>query len=272
MTTVFLTASECPVGCKMCDLWQNTLEHPTPRGAIPRQIDHAQASGPRTEWIKLYNSGNFFDRNSIPTSDYRAIAELCQPFDRVIVENHPKIGASLVTQFRNLIDGKLEIAVGLETVHPHWFRRMNKRMTRDDFDRFAIQLADQQVDLRVFLILGFPGGSVDEAIHWTRLSARHAAWAGARHVSLIPARPGNGWDGFWNRESAVPSIVDWDQCHQAVIDDIGDQSVVTVDLWNAQDHARSLADRDCLDRLRSRNLHQENPARRNADGMPHARF
>ncbi|MDA8745838.1 hypothetical protein N9N28_14505 [Rubripirellula amarantea] len=80
-TTIFLTASECPIGCSMCDLWQNTLTVPTPPGAIVRQIktvldeplDHDR------QWIKLYNSGNFFDPRSIPPADYAAIAKLCEP-------------------------------------------------------------------------------------------------------------------------------------------------------------------------------------------------
>ena len=59
----------------MCDLHQNTLSTATPRGAIPDQIDYAIQHYPGTEWIKLYNSGNFFDPRSIPPDDYEAILE-----------------------------------------------------------------------------------------------------------------------------------------------------------------------------------------------------
>src|SRR5690625_7313463 len=38
VNTIFLTNSECPFSCVMCDLWKNTLDRPTPKGAIPRQI------------------------------------------------------------------------------------------------------------------------------------------------------------------------------------------------------------------------------------------
>src|SRR5690625_3594082 len=66
VNTIFLTNSECPFSCVMCDLWRNTLDRPTPKGAIPRQIEKALASLPEADIVKLYNSGNFFDRRAIP--------------------------------------------------------------------------------------------------------------------------------------------------------------------------------------------------------------
>lgn len=166
-TTVFLTVSECPIGCSMCDLYRNTLTTATPLGAIPRQLDAALRSrvpndgapndGIRSGWIKLYNSGNFFDPRSIPPADYASIAASCEPFSRVVVENHPKFGADRLRRFRDLVGVPLEIAVGLETVQPRWLSRLEKQMSRDDFDRYARWLHNQGVDLRVFLIIGVPG-------------------------------------------------------------------------------------------------------------------
>ena len=61
--TVFLAGAECPFDCVFCDLWRHTLDRPTPRGAIPRQIATGlAAAGPPTAGaIKLYNASNFFD-------------------------------------------------------------------------------------------------------------------------------------------------------------------------------------------------------------------
>ena len=39
--TVFLAGSECPFTCVFCDLWQYTLDEPTPPGAIPQQLEIA---------------------------------------------------------------------------------------------------------------------------------------------------------------------------------------------------------------------------------------
>lgn len=193
VTTIFLTAAECPLHCTMCDLWKNTLSVPTPPGAIPQQIRRALDGSPRRGWLKLYNSGSFFDRRSIPEADYPEIASLCQGFERVIVENHPRFGARRVSRFAEMLDGRLEIAVGLESVQPGTLRRLNKRMTRCDFDAFAKRLHSLKIDLRVFLMLRPPWTDEAEAVQWTVVSAKHAIAYGARHISIIPARDGNGW-------------------------------------------------------------------------------
>lgn len=234
--TVFLTASTCPIGCHMCDLHHHTLPDATPPGAIPQQIRNATADRPSSDptprgWIKLYNSGNFFDPRSIRPSDYRSIASLCKKFQRVIVENHPRFGADRLLQFRDLLDGQLEVAVGLETVQPRWLDRLGKKMTRDDFDRYGKWLRSERVDLRVFLIAGVPGVDVDESIRWTRLSARHAIRCGARHISLIPARRGNGWNGHPGKLPEF-SVDDLAALQVMVIRDADGAAVVTVDLWD----------------------------------------
>ena len=41
VNTIFLTNRECPFKCVMCDLWRQTLDKPTPAGAIPAQIEYA---------------------------------------------------------------------------------------------------------------------------------------------------------------------------------------------------------------------------------------
>lgn len=189
--TVFLTASTCPVGCKMCDLHHHTLPYPTPIGAIPRQIDFAQRDAASAQWIKLYNSGNFFDPRSIPTKDYQHVIHRLQGYRRVIIENHPKFGVGKLDDFCSQLSPQLEIAVGLETVQPGWLNRLGKQMTRDDFDRYARFIRERGIDLRVFLILGTPGVSIKESFRWAMLSIRHAAKQGARHISLIPARGSN---------------------------------------------------------------------------------
>ena len=101
----------------MCDLWRNTLTETVPVGAIPQQIDFALERCPRPP-VKLYNSGSFFDPGAIPLGDYAAIARVSSDFERVIVECHPALVGDQLPQFRDLLHGRLEVAMGLETVHP----------------------------------------------------------------------------------------------------------------------------------------------------------
>ncbi|MEM6473628.1 MAG: Fe-S oxidoreductase [Planctomycetota bacterium] len=240
VNTIFLTATPCPVGCSMCDLHHMTLSGPTPRGSIVDQLKHAEASLGPAAWIKLYNSGNFFDANSIPREDLRGIGEACEAYDRVVIENHPKFGLRQHAVFRDAIRGRLEVAVGLETVQPRWLERIGKRVSRDDFDRYARFLRENEIDLRVFLIVGVPGISVAEAFRWARLSVKHAMANSARHVSLIPARAGAGWSMDPNVVTdPLPqfSVLQLAELYEMSLHDARGECCVTVDLWDLQSEA-----------------------------------
>lgn len=192
VATLFLTNRECPFTCVFCDLWRHTLDEPTPRGAIPTQIAGALAQLPAARHIKLYNSGNFFDPQAIPPADHPAIADIVTGFETVIVENHPRLTDDRVLPFRDRLSGRLEIALGLETVHPEILPRLNKQMTVADFTTTATWLRNHDCDVRTFVLLRPPGLSDAEGIAWGVQSMRTAFDAGAQCVSVIAVRAGNG--------------------------------------------------------------------------------
>ncbi|MCZ6652870.1 MAG: radical SAM protein, partial [Planctomycetota bacterium] len=129
VATLLLTNRECPFRCLMCDLWKNTLDDSTPPGAIVEQIHSALEMLPTAEVVKLYNAGNFFDAGAIPREDWPGIAEMVAPFGRVIVESHPKMIDGRAKELRDLLTGRLELAIGLETVQEEVLERLNKQMT-----------------------------------------------------------------------------------------------------------------------------------------------
>jgi radical SAM enzyme (TIGR01210 family) len=187
----------------MCDLWKNTLEESVPVGAIPEQIRVAiESIGARTalsarsnrpRQIKLYNSGSFFDSNAIPAADYGAIATQVRSFERVIVECHPVLVGESAVRFRDLLDSvRLEIAMGLETVHPEVLSSLNKRMTLEQFARAAEFLRRHNIALRVFILVKPPFLDEAEALRWAKRSIDFAFDCGATAASLIPTRFGNG--------------------------------------------------------------------------------
>ena len=177
----------------MCDLWRHTLTETVPRGAIPAQIDFALAQLPSARQIKLYNSGSFFDKRAIPSADYQDIATRIKHFERVVVECHPKLINESCLQFRDLLGAaKLEIAIGLETVHPEVLPRLNKGATLQDFQNAAAFLKQNDIALRVFILVKPPFLNEDEAIFWAKQSTDFAFDCGASVVALIPTRRGNG--------------------------------------------------------------------------------
>lgn len=192
VATLFLANRECPFRCVFCDLWRQTLDDPTPSGAIPQQIDVALARLPEASVLKLYNSGNFFDAAAVPPSDWPEIAARARRFELVVVENHPRLTDERCLRFRDLLGTQLEIALGLETVHPDVLPRLNKRMTVDDFADAARFLVEHGIAVRAFVLLRPPFMSESEGIEWALRSIEFAFDCGANCVSVIPTRVGNG--------------------------------------------------------------------------------
>lgn len=192
VATVFLTNRECPFRCLMCDLWRNTLTETVAPGAIVAQIDYALGQLGPAQQLKLYNSGSFFDPRAIPPADYLAIAERANRYQRLVVENHPAFTGDACVRFRDLLHGQLEIAMGLETVHPQVLAGLNKRMTLQQFSRATDFLTAHKIDLRVFILVQPPLMRAEEALEWAERSLDFAMEHGATAATLIPTRGGNG--------------------------------------------------------------------------------
>jgi hypothetical protein len=208
VATIFLTNRECPWRCLMCDLWQHTLTETLQPGVIPAQIDHALArlrEGPPLRQLKLYNAGSFFDPKAIPPADHAAIAARGAGFERVIVECHPALVGETAVRFRGLLAEqasrrtrterpfrKLEVAMGLETVHPQVLAKLNKRMSLGQFACAADFLRRHDIALRVFVLVKPPFLDEAAALRWANRSVEFAFDCGASAVSLVPTRGGNG--------------------------------------------------------------------------------
>ena len=192
VATIFLTNRECPFRCLMCDLWKNTTDESVPIGAIPKQIEYALDNLPTIKHIKLYNSGNFFDKRAIPPKDYDAIINLLNGFETVLVENHPKLIGRNVVKFRDKLKSDLQVAIGLETVHPELLPKLNKRMTLDDFSASIKFLSQNDILSRAFILLRPPFLNEEEGILWANNSIDYAFESGVECCTIIPTRSGNG--------------------------------------------------------------------------------
>lgn len=264
--TVFLAGAECPFTCVFCDLWKHTTSGATPVGALPRQLEialaEASGGGPSGAGhaIKLYNASNFFDNRSVPPEDDDALARLCAPFERVTVETHARLLGDRAEAFATSLDGRFEIAMGLETIHPTVFPRLNKGMTLSDFDRAVGWARDRGIGVRAFVLVGLPWTRPSEYATWAGRSVDHAAGLGVDRVSLIPLRTGNGaLEALAERGDLGPVRLDHvEDALERCLAAVGGRMIVEVDVWDLADLAR--CDRCAaprIDRLARANLEQE---------------
>ena len=206
VNTIFLTSKECAFKCLMCDLWKNTLDEAAPLGAIVKQIDYALEQLPQADAIKLYNNGNFFDTKAISPKEYSEIISRISTYKRVVVENHPKLCNKYCIEFNEMLDAKLEVAMGLETLHPDVLPRLNKQLTKEDFKNATKFLNQYNIDVRAFILLNAPYiTDAKESVAWTLKSMQFAFECGAVRCSVIPVRPGNGvMDVLWKENYYTP--------------------------------------------------------------------
>ena len=269
--TVFLTGRECPWRCVMCDLWRHTITEDTPRGAIPAQLAAARAhlslEPSAVTQIKLYNAGNFFDPRAVPEQDYPAIAATLAGFRHVIVESHPALVGDRVDRWLEALGAdahrgdapRLEVAMGLETVHPGALDRLNKRMTVDQFADAADALTRRGAGLRVFQLIAPPFVPIEEQPEWLLRSVDAAFDCGASVVTLIPTRTGNGAlealsaDGLFRQ----PALDDVERSVEEALTRARGRGRLFVDVWDLgrfSDCPSCLGER--RDRLHRMNLEQ----------------
>ena len=192
VNTLLLSNRECPFTCLMCDLWKHTTDDPVPVGAIPAQMEYALSRLPAASVLKLYNSGSFFDPHAIPVQDYPDIASRAEDFEMLLVESHTAFLGKLCLDFHKLLTPNLQVAIGLETVHPEVLDRLNKQMTLDSFKRAVGFLGEHGISTRTFILLRPPFLSEEEGVEWACRSIDFAFQAGVELCSLIPVRAGNG--------------------------------------------------------------------------------
>ena len=267
VATLLLTNSECSFRCLMCDLWKNTTDQPVPPGMVAGQvqdglaglgIDSRNPDASGVVHLKLYNSGNFFDRRAISLVDREQIASLVQRFQTVIVENHPRLCDQRVVEFSDRLEHQLEVAIGLETAHPEILARLNKQMTLDDFQRATRLLRDNQIQVRSFILLKPPMLEEQEAIDWAVKSVEFSLDTGADCCTLIPLRDGNGMIEKLVAQGlhSPPSLA---SLERALAECLALQrGRVFVDLWDVQ---RLVSCQSCgparIERLNQMNLQQQ---------------
>ncbi len=206
---MFVRGGECHFACTHCDLWKHTHDEPTVPGAIVEQlagaISEARDRDSRSIWgIKLYNASSWFQSSAVPQSDGEQICELVAEFEQVVVEAHPLLVGTRCLEMGERLQGRLQVALGLETADASVLAKLNKRFDLSDYERACRTLRGAGLSIRTFLLIGLPHLPESRQAASVERSVAYSALHGADVISLIPLRPGNGAledlssRGLWN--------------------------------------------------------------------------
>jgi hypothetical protein len=236
IATIFVTNAECPYHCLVCDLWKYTTPRGEPPTPVAKQVETALADLPRTDHVKIYNAGSFFDNGAITASERAQIAALLKDRRTLIVECHPNLVDSRCVEFASSIaPTQLQVAMGLETIDPDLLPLLGKGMSLDDFDHSTQLLTDHGILVRAFILLGPPGHHGEQAVYWAKRSIDHAFAVGVECCVVIPVRPGNGIVDQLENEGSFsrPTLAELESVIEYGLQ-IG-KGRVFADLWDIED-------------------------------------
>ena len=132
-------------------------------------------------------------------------------------------------------------SMGLETIEPIAFERLNKAMTLEHFQAAVEFLRGEGIHVRAFVLLQPFGTTTDDSVQWAIETVNRATAWGVERTCVIPTRPGNGFldlmlaEGKW----CPPDACQLESYLERVLRDRESRSldsnlqpVYTVDLWN----------------------------------------
>jgi radical SAM enzyme (TIGR01210 family) len=178
--------------------------------------------------------------------------------ESVVVETHPRTVNEDCVAFSDMLEGNLQVAMGLETVDPHVLPRLNKRMDLGHFERATDFLLTAGIEVRAFILLRTPFQNEEEGVEWAQRSIDFAFSIGVECNIVIPTRAGNGAMDWLQTEGhfSPPSVRNLEE---ALDYGVGlSRGRVFADLWDIEQFFDC---QDCgperADRIKQVNLTQE---------------
>ncbi len=153
-------------GCLMCGYSCDTIQSITDDDMLA-QFNVVMDFHESEEYIKIYNSGSFFDNREMSddTRDKILIMAGGDGQRHVLVESRPEfIKAEAIDRALEHV-GSLEVAIGLESANDDIRKKcVNKGFSFDNFKRAATILKDRGVLVRTYILLKPPYLTEKEAI------------------------------------------------------------------------------------------------------------
>ncbi len=174
-------------GCTMCgyvyDSWNNSQEE------ILHQFKAALKSLGNIEYLKIFNSGSFFDPAEISQDTAKKIFSEINKLEtrQVQVESRPEFITEYALAAKDELNAELEVGVGLETTSDYIRENcINKNFALGDFKIALKTCRDSGVKVKAYLLVKPPFLSEKEAISDAVNSAVEAYKLGVSRISFNP--------------------------------------------------------------------------------------
>ncbi len=182
-------------GCTMCGyIYDSSAE--VSQEEVLRQFKEGLAKVGRVAYLKVFNSGSFFDEGEIAPETRREIYRMVNALgvERLQVESRPEyITREVLEEAKSLLEPELEVGIGLETASDY-IREVciNKGFTFADFQRAMRVCRDAGAQVKAYLLIKPPFIAEKEAIEDAVRSGAAAARLGVERLSYNPVNVQRG--------------------------------------------------------------------------------
>ena len=154
-------------GCSMCGYSKDTLGRSATPDELGEQLAHALARYRDEPYVKVYTSGSFLDDREVdPTSRRAIVSAFSGRARRFLFETLPEfVGPGTVGPLRDVFQGELEVALGLESTDPIVLGRfVNKGSPPSEYLEAGDRLRSLGVRSKAYLLLKPPYLAESEAV------------------------------------------------------------------------------------------------------------
>jgi len=202
-------------GCTMCGYIYDSARGGLGEKEIVAQFGKAlegllKKGGKRIEYLKVFNSGSFFDASEIPEGALVEIIKLINGVGvrRLQVESRPEfVEGESIEKISKVLEPELEVGIGLETANDRVREEcINKGFTLADFEDAVRVLHRLDVHVKAYLLIKPPFLGEREAIEDAVRSGREVAKMGVSRISYNPVNVQKGTlvEFLWKRNSYRP--------------------------------------------------------------------
>lgn len=177
-------------GCSMCGYVYDSQGKQADEKEILDQFGKALMKFKDVKYLKIFNSGSFFDSNELSERSIELIFERINEtkINKVQVESRPEfLNEDVLKKARDILDAQLEVGIGLETTNDDVrINCINKGFLLEDFKIALKNCKKNNIDVKAYLLIKPPFLNEKEAIKDAINSGIEAEKLGADRISYNP--------------------------------------------------------------------------------------